>query len=45
MSWWQGDELEQYVKDGELVVRNLKEHKIQPMHQRAEYGDAISRKP
>ena len=44
MSWWQGDVLRQEVRDGKLIIHNLTQKKLQPMHETAEYGDAISHK-
>jgi len=44
MGWWQSDILHQEVKDGQLVIRNMTQRPLQPMHTKHQYGDAVSRK-
>jgi antitoxin component of MazEF toxin-antitoxin module len=44
MSWWQADMLHVEEQDGRIVIRNLTQKQIQPMHTRYEHGDAVSGK-
>jgi antitoxin component of MazEF toxin-antitoxin module len=44
LSWWQADTLHVRAEGDTIVVRNLTQKQIQPMHAKAEYGDALSRK-
>ena len=44
LSWWQADTLDLERQDGRVIIRNLTQKQIQPMHAKTEYGDAISRK-
>jgi antitoxin component of MazEF toxin-antitoxin module len=44
LSWWQADTLHVRVEGDTIVVRNLTQKQIQPLHARADHGDLVSRK-
>ena len=44
LSWWQGDIIHIDPQDDKLIIRNLTQKQLQPMHTIMHYGDAVSRK-
>ena len=40
LEWWQGDIVKQSIEDGKLVLQNLTQAKVRPVHHTAEFGDA-----
>jgi len=39
LGWWQSDNLTVERRDNELVLRNLTQRTVRPIHVRKEYGD------
>lgn len=43
--WWQSDFVMQNVVDGKIVIENITQKKVRPIHTRADYGDNLNSKP
>ena len=44
MSWWKGDVIHLEKRDTKIVIRNMTQKQLQPMHTKMAYGDGVSRK-
>lgn len=45
LGWWQADTIRYEVQDGRLIIENVTQKRVKPVHITREYGDEISGKP
>lgn len=43
LGWWQGDALTMEERDGQLIIENITQKGVRPIHTRSSYGDQQSR--
>lgn len=43
LGWFRGDFVTQEVLEAGILLKNMREHLVKPMHTRAEYGDALGK--